>query len=242
MNSTLTLTGAHLRTYNTIFQHPVSHNLGWHDVRALFRHVGEVAEEANGNFKVTRNGQTLLLHPARTKDVTGAAEVLALRHFLEHSETPASTPVDGESHWLLVISHHDARIFRSEMSGAVPQRILPHVPQGYFHHAPDSQDLARGPEKLGASSFFAPVAQALQGASQVLVFGSGTGASSEMAHFIAWLKDHDALLARRIIGTVVVDTHHLTAGELLAKAREFYAQPSHASGVPAHPLAPTPTS
>ena len=29
------LTGSHLRTYKTIFQHPISHNLGWHDVHEL---------------------------------------------------------------------------------------------------------------------------------------------------------------------------------------------------------------
>ena len=57
------LTGSHLRTYNAIFQHPISHNLGWLDVHALFRQLGEVEEEPNGNLKVTRNGQILVLHP-----------------------------------------------------------------------------------------------------------------------------------------------------------------------------------
>ena len=63
------LTGAHLRTYNTIFQHPVSHNLEWRAVRALLGKLGHIAEEPNGNLKVTRNGQILVLHPPRTKDV-----------------------------------------------------------------------------------------------------------------------------------------------------------------------------
>src|SRR5664279_4491031 len=87
MNSTASLTGSHLRTYKIIFQHPVSHNLGWHDVHALLRQLGQVEEEPNGNLKVTRNGQILVLHPPRTKDVAEADEVMALRHFLERSET-----------------------------------------------------------------------------------------------------------------------------------------------------------
>src|SRR5947208_1668371 len=45
MNSTAPLTGSHRRTYDTIFQHPASHNLAWHDVHALFRHLGKVVTE-----------------------------------------------------------------------------------------------------------------------------------------------------------------------------------------------------
>ena len=79
MNTTTSLTGAHLRTYNTIFQHPISHNLGWQDVHGLFRHLGQVEEEANGNLKVTRNGETLVLHPSRTKDVSEMDEIMSLQ-------------------------------------------------------------------------------------------------------------------------------------------------------------------
>ena len=48
MNSSAALTGSHLRTYTTIFQHPVSHNLEWHDVYALLRQLGHVDETSNG--------------------------------------------------------------------------------------------------------------------------------------------------------------------------------------------------
>ena len=82
MNSTHALSGSHLRTYETIFQHPISHNLEWRAVRALLEHLGQVTEEANGKLKVTRNGQSFVLPPPRTKDVTEASEVMSLRHFL----------------------------------------------------------------------------------------------------------------------------------------------------------------
>ena len=52
MTTTSSLTGSQLRTYNTIFRHPISHNLAWLDVHALFRHLGQLEEESNGNFKV----------------------------------------------------------------------------------------------------------------------------------------------------------------------------------------------
>ena len=223
MNSPAPLTGSHLRTYNTIFQHPVSHNLDWHAVRALLTELGQIAEEPNGNLKVTRNGHVLVLPPPRTKDVAETDELVALRRFLEQSETISPETNDNEAHWLVVIDHHEARIFRSEISGTIPQQILPHEPDDFFRHAPNSMYFSRGREKPDANSFFEPVAKALQAPGPILIFGSGTGTSSEMNQFIAWLKVHHAKLAQRIIGSLVVDEHHLTENQLLAKAREFSA-------------------
>ncbi|MEO6993263.1 MAG: hypothetical protein ABI273_06520 [Lacunisphaera sp.] len=223
MNSPSSLSGSHLRTYNSIFQHPVSHNLKWHDVHSLFRHLGTLDEEANGNLKATRNGQTLVLHKPLTKDVAETDEVMGLRHFLERSEPAAAATTAGETHWLLVIDHHEARIFQSEIHGAVPQQIIPHEPDDYFRHTPNSKDFSRGQEKPEPNSFFEPVAKALHGGGPILIFGTGTGKSNEMDQFVAWSKTHHPELAKRIIGSVVVDEHHLTEGELLAKAREFYS-------------------
>jgi hypothetical protein len=223
MNSPAPLTGSHLRTYQTIFQHPVSHNLEWHNVYALFRHMGAVEEEPNGNMRVTRNGQSLVLHPSRTKDVADTEELMALRHFLERSEAVPPEAGSDVAHWLLVIDHHEARLFRSEMHGSLPTQMLPHKPDDYFRHAHHSRSFSMGQEKPDPNSFFEPVARALEGADRILVFGTGTGTSSEMDQFIGWLKRQHPETARRVIGTVVVDEHHLTDDQFLAKARDFYA-------------------
>ena len=229
MNSIPTLSGSHRRTYKTIFQHPVSHNLEWRAVYGLLEKLGSVVEDANGNLKATRNGHTLVLNPPRAKDVAEADEVMILRNFLEQSAVavpPAETqPTETDMHFLLVIDHHEARIFRSEMHGAVPMQILPHKPEDFFRHAQDSKDFSSGQEKPDPNSFFEPVAKALQAAKQLLVFGTGTGTSSEMDQFIEWLKHNHADLAKRVIGAVVVDEHHLSVEQLLAKARDFYATP-----------------
>jgi hypothetical protein len=229
MNSIASLTGSHLRTYNTLFQHPASHNLGWHEVHALLRQLGQVEEQPNGNLKVTRNGQTLVLHQPRTKDVAETDELVALRQFLSRSEPAVPAPDGTEAHWLLVIDHHEARVYRSEMHGAVPEQILPHEPEDYFRHTHNSKDFSRGKEKPEPNSFFEPVARALQAASHILIFGRGTGMSSEMDQFISWAKFHHPALAKRFIGSLVVDEQHLSAGQLLAKAREFYL---HAAPLP----------
>ena len=224
MNSNPPLAGSHLRTYQTIFRHPASHNLGWHDVHALFRHLGSIEEEANGNFKVTRNGHSIVLPPPRTKDVAETDELMALRRFLERSETPAVEAANqSEGHWILVINQHEARIFRTAMNGFVPQRILPHRPEDFFRRAANPADLSGGQEKPDPSIFFGPVADGLEAAERILVFGGGAGMASEMDKFVAWLGVHRPKLAQRVIGSMVVDEHDLTDAQLVAKAQAFYA-------------------
>jgi hypothetical protein len=223
MTSSAFLSGQHRRTYETIFQHPVSHNLEWREVHALFRHIGDVKEESNGNLKVKRNGQTLVLRPSRSKDVAETDELMELRHFLERSEAAPATGDGAEAHWLLVIDHREARLFRSKIRGSVAEEILPYNPEGYFRHAHHSRDFTRGEEKPDPNSFFEPVAAALQASGRILIFGTGTGMSSEMDQFTAWLRLHHPALVRRIIGSQVIDEHHLTEGQLLARARDFYA-------------------
>jgi len=222
MKTTVPLANSHQRTFDRIFQHPISHNLEWRDVHALLEEMGEVSKEHNGNLKVTRNGQTLVLHPTSKKDVAEMEEVMKLRHFLERSETVTPEPGKKEIHWLLVIDHHEARIFHAELEGAVPQRILPYEPGSYFRHAPDSVATSRGQEKPDPNTFFEPVAKILETAGPILIFGAGKGTSSEMEQFVAWLKHHHPETATRIVGTIVVDEHHLTEDQLLAKARDFY--------------------
>jgi hypothetical protein len=226
MKSISSLSGSHLRTYTTLFQHPVSHNLGWHDVHALFRQIGEVEEEPNGSLKVTRRGESIVLHAARTKDVDSTDELMRLRHFIERSEAATVAGDDfGDGHWLLVIDHHEARIFRPNQSGAVTLQILPPPVDEQLRHAPDSKDFSRGQELPDPNRYFPPVAKALEDAGQILVFGTGTGKSSEMDQFVAWTHVHRADLARRIVGTMVVDEHHLTQGQLLEKAQAFFSKP-----------------
>lgn len=224
MNSTPTLTGSHLRTYEKIFQHPISHNLEWRDVCGLFDRIGQVVEETNGSLKVSRNGQTRVFQPSRTKEIVGPDELMELRHFIERSETPPAETGESGSHWLVVIDHREARIFRSEMHGSVPRQILPHHPADYFRHAHNSKDFSRGQEKPDPNSYFEPLAQALKGTGKILIMGSGKGTGSEMEQFAGWLPRHHPELAQRVIGSLVVDQRHLTEAQLLAKAQEFYAQ------------------
>jgi hypothetical protein len=187
--------------------------------------LAEVTEEHGGNVKFTRNGQSLIVHPPVRKDFSDVHELMQIRHFLERSATPAQPSISDGFHLLVVIDHREARIFKTELHGSVPQRIAPFDPHGshrHLHHVDKDSDGQRKPE---LKAFYESVAQTLGGAEKILIFGSSTGSSSAMDYLLAELKRNYPQVAGRVVGTVVVNEQHMSDDQLLAAARSFYAAP-----------------
>ena len=131
---------------------------------------------------------------------------------------------EAAPHLLVVIDHHEARVFRTEVHGAVPQRFVPYDPYGYRQHLHSAHEWTDGKRQPERKSFYEAIAKTLRGAEQVLLFGSAVGRSSAMEQLLADLRDHHADVAEKVIGSVLVDAHHTTENQLLAQAREFYAE------------------
>lgn len=140
-----------------------------------------------------------------------------------HNEMATLKPVVGGLHLLVVIDHREARVYRAELTGSVPQRVMPYNPGGFGRHLHYVQDDSNGQRKPERKSFYEAVAKTLRDAEKILLFGGGTGTSSAMMQLAAELKQHHADLAKRIIGTITIDESHLSEEQLLAKAREVYA-------------------
>ena len=183
----------------------------------------QATDQANGNLKVERNGQTLTLHRSRGKDLADKQEIMTVRRFLERSESPLPKPQPAGTHLLVVIDHREARIYSAEIRGSVPQRIQPYDPFGFGRDLHYNQDDSNGQRKPEQKSFYEAVAKTLRGATQILIFGTATGASSAMEALIADLKKNHHDIADRIVGDFPVDEHHLTEDQLLAKARSTFA-------------------
>ncbi len=218
------LSGAHHKMYQQLFQHPLPHNLHWKEVWSMLGAMkdAQAVEEGNGNLKVTRNGQTLVLHRPRGKDLADKKELMHVRHFLERSETVLRPSATAGTHLLVVIDHRQARIYSAELHGSVPQKITPYDPYGFDRDLHYNQDDSNGQRKPEKKSFYEAVAQTLEDAQQILLFGTGTGASSAMEALVAELKHNHRDIAKRIVGTHAIDEHHMTEDQLLAKAREFF--------------------
>jgi hypothetical protein len=218
------LSTPHQKVYQHIFQHPMPHNLQWREVWSMLNAIpGAVAvEDAGGNLKVSRNGQTLVLHRPRGKDLADKKELMQVRHFLERSIVPPAPAAATGTHLLVVIDHREARIYSTELSGSVAQRITPYDPFGFGRDLHYNQDDSNGQRKPERKSFYEAVAKTLRGAKQILIFGTGTGASSAMEQLLLDLKEHHHDVAERVVGSIAVDEHHLTEAQLLAKARNLF--------------------
>ena len=219
------LSGSHQKTYNRIFEHPVPHNLHWRDVWSMLSALGDANAVGgeHGTMKITRNGQTLSLHRPRGKDMADNAELMKVRHFLERSGAPKAVPAAPGTHLLVVIDHREARIYQTELQASAPQRIAPYDPFGFGRYLHYNQDDSNGQRKPEQKSFYESVAKTLHGAEKILIFGTATGASSAMEQLLLDLKKNHPDLAKRVVGSIAVDEHHLTEPQLLAQARDFYA-------------------
>jgi hypothetical protein len=223
--------GSHHRTYQAIFQHPVSRNLSWRDVCSMLDSMpGIVQVENEQTRKVSRNGHNLILHRPDRKNITDVAELMKLRRFLEQSEAPVQQQPAAGAHLLVVIDHRLARIYQAELHGSVPQRVIPYDRGGFGRHLHRVEEAADGKRKPEDNSFYDQVIRTLEGAEMILLFGSGTGASSAMEQLFAELKKQHKELAKRVVGLIVVDEQHLSEDQLLAKAREVYASAAVRTG------------
>ncbi len=226
------LDGHHQRTYEAIFRHPTSHNLEWHDVRSLLGALADVEEKHNGSIQVTRNGTQAILHPPKHKDVASVEEILSIRQFLEESAESEGTPTVSQSTDLLVvIDHQEAKIYRAETHGVVPEKLVPFDPHGYGRHLHSENPETDGKRAPERKSYYEAVAKTLRGADRILMFGNGTGESSAMGRLFADLKHHHRDVAGHVVGSIVIDEHHMTEGQLLAKARELFLKHSVSGSV-----------
>jgi hypothetical protein len=221
----ISMSKVHQTTYKAIFQHPIAHNLQWHDVRSMLDALAEVTEEHNGNLKFTRHGEVLILHPPNHKDLSDNKAVMQIRHFLERSTVPElADPTEDGTHLLVVIDHREARIYKTELRDAVPESITPYDPDGTRRHLHSVDDEANGQRQPELKSFYEAIAHSLRDAEQILIFGTATGASSAMDYLVDELNQNYPDIAKKIVGAIVVNEQHLTENQLLAQAREFYSK------------------
>ena len=211
--------------FDKVFQHPITHNLEWGDVRSLFEHIGTVENQHNGNMHVTWKNENITFSQNANSGVLTADEVMRVRHFLTEAES--RRPSVNSHHLLVVIDHHEARIFRAELRDGVPETVLLHDTDGHKAHVHSAHNFRDHNEQNNYDDYFEEIVKSLDGSERVLIFGSGKGSSAASHLFTEWLKKSNAELFGRVDGPFTVDESHLTDGELLAKAKQVYNSLGH---------------
>jgi hypothetical protein len=138
---------------------------------------------------------------------------------------PTARPLVTDSvHVLVVVNHRMARIYKADLHETVHDCIIPYDANGLGRHLHYVEGESNRQQQPARKSFYDAVAKTLQSARKSLLFGSETGADSAMEQLFTELKRNYQALARRVVGSIVVNEAHLTENQLLVKARAFYAR------------------
>jgi len=117
--------------HHTIFRHPTARNVSWRDVRSTLAALANVVEEPNGNLRITRNGQTLVLHPSLDRNVAKIEQWLEILGFVGRSGAASPETEAGGPHLLVVMGRCRAPVYETEAHRSVPQRVTPYDPSGF---------------------------------------------------------------------------------------------------------------
>lgn len=230
----------HRKTLDAIFEHPTNHNLEWHDALSLLGHVGTVENRHGGGYNITIGTQHLKLGVPHDHDLT-ADDMRDLRAFLAKAGFTALGQADGDlgpadggarlsastagasgSGCIVVIDHHEARLFKLDGADpATPHVLKPQDADGPIRRVEhkqgqDDHDGGHGQEE---DAYYEHVAVNLSLAKRIVVLSDGKGRSNAGAYLIDYLKRHHPALSARIVAVQRVDIAHLSDAEFAALGR-----------------------
>jgi hypothetical protein len=214
-----------------IFHHPTSNNLEWREVVAFIGRIGSAEEKRDDKWGFTLAGRTATFLRPRDKDMD-PREVERLRHLMQDAglspysaEILEVSPTTAEIDALIVVDHHEARIYRLDpesVGGETEITLRPYDPKGYIHHLSHKEDGnyrgQRAPEDLG---YYDRIAGAVTNAPRVAILGHGTGKASAMTVLSERIRAHHHEKQGRVVATATVNLSSATDGQLLALGREM---------------------
>ena len=224
------LNGHHRKVLASIFRHPSSHNVEWHDVLSLLNHLGTVSERHGGGYDIAIGADHLALGRPHGHDL-GGDDLRHLRSFLTTAGLSAASlttaelaqaqvdRVDGQC--IVLIDHHEARLFGlggKDTDPSVPIVIQPEDADGSRRRIEHKQGNADhdGGHASEEDAYYEQICTKLGEARHIVILSDGKGRSSAGAYLIAYLQRHHAAIAERIVANERVDIAHLSAGEIVA--------------------------
>jgi len=224
------LNGHHRRTLAGLFRHPASHNIEWHDVLSLLKHIGTVTKRHNGDFDVAVGDNAIIVDRPKGHDLE-ADQLRSLTHLLASAGlspddvapwAPASAPVAGdEATCIVLIDHHQAKIFERCRQHEAAEATIVLKPadedgsrQRVTHRqGSDDVDSGHAPEE---AAYYESIGADLGGASRIVILSDGEGCSNASDHLVAYLKRHHGRIALRIAARGRIDSTRLSDGEIVA--------------------------
>jgi hypothetical protein len=224
-----TIKGRHRHTLETLFAHPLPHNLPWSDIVGLIGTIGSCHEKSNGEFVLEVAGKRHPMRKPHNKDLT-SSEVMDLRRFLKQAglspdlpSRSSAAPDQAAPSLLIVVDHHGTKIFDVDVSpaDASDHVIRPYDPHHFLHHLVHKDQLReqgqRAPEE---SAYYEDIAAAVALAGRIVVVGHGAGKSNAAHHLSEYLKSHHREIHQRVVREIDADLSSITTPQLLCLARD----------------------
>ncbi|MGB8856892.1 MAG: translational machinery protein [Burkholderiales bacterium] len=116
-------------------------------------------------------------------------------------------------HAVVWIDHAEANVMHISPDDVESSIVRPKKPHQKLHHKSGSINSGRSPED---QAFYHQVADALQGAKEILVIGPANAKLNLIKH----INSHDKQLSDKVIGVETVD--HLSDAQVVAYARKYF--------------------
>lgn len=231
-----TLSKSSRSTIEALYRHPLSHNVEWSEIVALFGKLGTVDHKPHNGIAFGIGGERHRVHKLHGNDLSGA-EVITFRHMLTRagwgpesrqsaagagaSDRPAAVTLEPPD-LLVVIHQHEARLYHLDVRSAdlADHVIRPYDPHHLLHHV-SHNDQAREQRQQTPEdkAFYERIAQAVSPAGAVVVIGHGTGRSNAAQRLTEYLHKHHPDTFQKVACEAVANLSSLTAPQLLDLGR-----------------------
>ena len=124
---------------------------------------------------------------------------------------------------VVTITKREARVWATGTEkGAIPETFFAPAALNSHHHRNDPNGHGRG-EGSGEPAYFGDIAEAVKGASEILLIGHGNGKASAVVHFVQYLERKQPELAKKVVDALDQNFESLTEPQILAMARDWFA-------------------
>ncbi len=128
---------------------------------------------------------------------------------------------------VLTVTHNETRIWATGIEkGTKPEKI--HAPEkADRRHFRLDPNIKGSGEQHEAGIYLEKIAQAINGAGEILLIGHGHGKASEMMHLIQYLERKHPLIAVKVVDSIDTNLDAMTEPEILAMARKWFEEYRH---------------
>jgi hypothetical protein len=216
----------------TLYHHPVAHNLDWSDVVALFTRIGTVEPGAHDSNTFGVGGERHHVAKPHGKDLT-VDDVMALRRILTRAgwspdQAPAQPGADGSApataettDMLVVVEEAAARLYPLDQAVTDHKAQVIRPEDALLDRHLSGKDQGRDAEERGNEEavFYGAIAKAVSQAARIVLIGHGKGHSNATQQFGDYLKKHHPLVFARVVSETSADLGALSDHKLLELGR-----------------------